>query len=95
MKSIIAITILGIMSFFTNNNEKVNIVLDEYEVNLVNLDYELELENVDLMMSSNNFYLQNRLCENYSLGKVIELETIDLQIPNYKYLEELDTAEFN
>ena len=92
MKSIIAITILGIMSFFTNNNEKVNIVLDEYEVNLVNFDYELELENVDLMMTSNNFYLQNDFCDKSSLDKVIELEIINLQIPNYKYLEELDAV---
>ena len=92
MKSLIAITIFGMMSFFSSNNT--NIILDEFEVNMVNLDYESELESVEFMMSD-TFYLQNIPCDGFSSKNEIKLEVIDLQIPNYKYLEELDTVEFN
>ena len=92
MKSLIAITIFGMMSLFSSNNT--NITLDEFEVNMVNLDYESELASVEFMMSD-NFYLQNIPCEDFSSKNEITLEVIDLQIPNYKYLEELDAVEFN
>ncbi|MCK5906477.1 MAG: hypothetical protein KAG37_02750 [Flavobacteriales bacterium] len=92
MKSLIAITIFGMMSLFSSNNT--NITLDEFDVNMVNLDYESELASVEFMMSD-NFYLQNIPCEDFSSKNEITLEVIDLQIPNYKYLEELDAVEFN
>ena len=93
MKSLIAITIFGMISFFSSNTE--NIILDEFEVNIVNLDYESELANVDLMMSSDDLFLQNNLCDGFGTDKSIKLENIDLQIPNFKYLEELESVEFN
>lgn len=93
MKSLIAIILIGVLSFSSNNNETSNIVLEEYEINMVNLDYELELEAVDLNLT-NDFYLQNQVCYATGNNEVNKLTIIELQIPNYKYLEELDSIEF-
>ena len=93
MKSLLAIVLIGILSFFSDKNETNGLVLEELEINMVNLDYESELEMVDIN-SSDNFFLQNHFCDVYGNEETNELKAIELEIPNYEYLEELESVEF-
>lgn len=93
MKNLLSIVLVGILLFSCNNNVTRDIVLEEFELNMVNLDYELELETVDLNFADNSF-LQNQVSDvvvNKDNDKIL---CIELQIPNYKYLEELESVEF-
>ncbi len=94
MKSLLAIALIGILSFSTDKNEIKDIVLEEYEMNLVNLEYESELETIDLN-NSGNYYLQNQTCDAIVNREKNTLNIIELQILNYEYLEELDSVEFD
>ena len=94
MKSLLAIAAISLFSLFPNNTETNNILLDELDVKMVNLDYESELESLDYELSP-SFYLQKTNCNINKKSVDIKLENIDLSIPNYKYIEELESVEFN
>ena len=94
MKSLLAIALIGILSFSTNDNEINDLVLEELDINMVNLDYESELESLDLS-TSEDIYLQNHFCDMYVNCENNFLNTIDIQIPNYKYLEEIESVDYS
>ena len=94
MKSLLAIAAISIFSLFSNNTETNNVFLDELDVKMVNLDYESELESLNFELFP-GFYLQKTDCDINKNNVEIKLENIDLSIPNYKYLEELESVEYN